>query len=75
MLYIIIHARTHIHRYTAMYDALYSLEMADESIYPEKFQVEGFPAIRDFPYYKLNRPRDLPSDSLHAKEKRTRDDL
>ena len=38
-----------------MYDALHALALAEDSIWPEKYRVEGYPTIRSFPSQHPNR--------------------
>lgn len=38
-----------------MYDALYKLSVAEDNISPEKYRVEGYPQIRDFPAQHPNK--------------------
>ena len=47
-----------------MYDALYNLALAEDSIRPEKYQVEGYPAITAFPAVHPNRPITQLKDEL-----------
>lgn len=42
-------------RFHDVYDYMYNLSMAEESIYPEKYSVEGYPAVREFPKLHPNR--------------------
>ena len=54
-----------------MWDAIYNLSIADESIYPEKYVVEGLPPIRDFPASHPNkRPAAAASDTATAELKK-----
>ena len=39
-----------------MYDALNNLVTAEDSICPEKYEVEGYPPITQFPAVHPNRP-------------------
>ena len=39
-----------------MWDAMYNLVAAEDSIRPEKYVVDGKPAIRDFPATHVNQP-------------------
>ena len=43
-------------RYEAMWDAIYNLSLAEDSIHPEKYVVSDMPAIRDFPARHPNKP-------------------
>ena len=40
-----------------MYDALYELAVAEDNIWPEKYRVEGYPPIRDFPAQHPNKKK------------------
>lgn len=40
---------TSFNRTWLLYDNLHQLAMEEESIWPEKYRVDGFPRIRDFP--------------------------
>jgi len=43
------HTHTHTnHRFVAIYNELYDIEVAEDSIYPEKFKVEGYPTLDQF---------------------------
>jgi len=46
---------SHLHRYHAVYDSLYNLAMAEDSINPEKYRVEGYPPMHAFPEFHPNR--------------------
>ena len=37
------------HRFVAIFNELYDIEVAEDSIYPEKFKVEGYPTLDRFP--------------------------
>lgn len=41
-----------------MFDALYNLVTAEDSIWPEKYEVEGYPPIAQFPAVHPNRLTD-----------------
>ena len=38
-----------------MYSALYELSVAEDSIWPEKYIIEGYPPVRDFPAQHPNK--------------------
>lgn len=38
-----------------MYSALYNLAVAEDNVWPEKYRVEGYPQIRDFPPQHPNK--------------------
>ena len=40
-----------------MWDAMYNLLVAEDSISPEKYVVEGYPTIKDFPPAHANSPK------------------
>ena len=42
-----------------MYAALYELSVADDNIWPEKYLVEDYPRIRDFPAQHPNKRPSL----------------
>ena len=46
-------------RYEAMWDALYNLLVAEDSIQPEKYVVNGYPSLRNFPATHVNKPSVL----------------
>ena len=48
-----------------MYAALYELSVADDNIWPEKYLVEDYPRIRDFPAQHPNK-----GPSVQAGEKK-----
>ena len=52
------------HRYRVMYDSLYNLVVAEDSISPEKYHIEAYPAIIDFPAIHPNRPTAQWRDEL-----------
>lgn len=56
----------HTYRTHNMYEALYALALAEDSIWPEKYRVEGYPNIFDFPSQHPNRVRepDVVKDEL-----------
>lgn len=47
-----------------MYDVLHNLALAEDSIRPEKYQVEGLPAMSAFPAVHPNRPTTQLKDEL-----------
>ena len=49
-----------------MYDALYAIALAEDSIWPEKYRVEGYPTILEFPSQHPNRVQqtDVVKDEL-----------
>ena len=42
-----------------MYATLYELSIADDNLWPEKFMVEDYPRIRDFPAQHPNKRASL----------------
>ena len=43
------------HRFHKVYDSLYNLCLADDSIYPEKYIVNDYPPMNAFPAQHPNR--------------------
>ena len=57
----IVFAKCRTHR---MFDALHALALAENSINPEKYIVESYPAIRSFPVHHPNRKLHVIKDEL-----------
>ena len=47
-----------------MYDALHALALAEDNIWPEKYKVEGYPAVHAFPVDHPNKRRSVVKDEL-----------
>lgn len=45
-------------RFRPMMDALYNMAMAEDSICPEKYKVEGTPTLHEFPQEQAHPNRD-----------------
>ena len=52
------------HRTIDMYDALQKLALAEDSIRPEKYQIEGYPPIHAFPPEHPNKRQPVVKDEL-----------
>ena len=55
-----------ISRFHKVYDSLYNLCLTENSIYPEKYIVEGYPPMNAFPAEHPNRV--LYTDNLNFKD-------
>ena len=56
------------HRFDKVYDSLYNLCLAENSIRPEKYFVEGYPAMNAFPAEHPNKALALHVHNLNQKD-------
>ena len=55
-------------RFDKVYDSLYNLCLAENSIRPEKYLVEGYPAMNTFPAEHPNRAQYVDDVDLNQKD-------
>ena len=51
-----------------MYDSLYNICNAENSIRPEKYAIDGYPPMNGFPAYHPNRGLQLNTDLAAVKD-------